>query len=344
MTHITVCDNLRKTGNMDIYVYFKKTTQWAFLLLFCATTAISCRKDVLYPVQVTQLMHDVRGDINKILFINDSVGYVIGGNRYSWHDILSSTDGGKNWLLYHEENEGHKSVYGISHYKGRIYMVGYDGKIFIKPSVEQSWQYIQTPGWEWLQDVVFTGSDTGYIVAGIGYGHGRIFMVDSLCQIVKTDTFEYELSAIAFPVPSIGYAAGYGAILKTENSGQSWQLLNVKGDFFKSIYCVDADRVWAVGFNGSIMYSGDGGRHWQQKRNGDNPLLKPYKFRTVLFKDENTGYIAGDKGVLLKTSDAGVHWSEMKQFTKNDLRCLAFHPDGSLWVGGSEGALFRIVD
>ncbi len=327
------------------FIYSRKHAVWAGLILFLISCAgLSCKKDVVVPLSVRAINHDGRGDINKILFINDTLAYIVGGDRYNAFDILSTADGGNTWSLYHEEGGQSKAMYSVSSSDGRVYIAAYDGRIFIKPGMGAGWQTVQTAGWDWLQDILFTGPNTGYIVAGIGYLHGRVFHIDSLGTIAGVDSFDYELSTIIFPTPMVGYAGGYGAIIKTDNGGQSWSLLTAKGDFFKGLYALDINRVWAVGFNGSILYTSDGGRHWEQKRNGDNPLRKPYKLRAVLFKNETTGYIAGDKGLLLITRDGGKHWAEMQSFTHKDLRCLALHPDGSLWVGGSEGALFRIED
>lgn len=317
--------------------------------LFCAISIIlgcsflySCKKDQLQPAVTEQVITPSQADLNKILFINKDLGYIVGGIRYDQSDLLRTEDGGKTWSLFHMGADGKKAVYGLAAAAGRVYAVGYDGKIFLKTSDNTEWRYVQTNWWEWFQDITFTEPNKGFIVAGNAYRHGRIFRTDSLGAILQTDSFDFELSDIEFPDASTGYACGFGAVLKTVNGGTTWELQNARGDYFKSLCALDGQRVWIAGYNGSIIRTQDGGHNWERLRNGDDPLLKRYRLRAILFKDGNTGYAAGDNGLVLKTEDGGAHWMEMASFTSKDLRCLSFHPDGSLWTAGAEGAVFRI--
>jgi len=303
----------------------------------------SCKKDIK-PTSAKQINNPAKGELNKILFVNADESYIVGGSRYEFSEILASHDAGSTWSIFNMGDEGKKALYGITSFEGRTYGVSFDGKIFIKAATNVDWRYVQTNYWEWFQDITFPEANKGFIVAGNGYRSGRIYQTDSLGSISKLDTFEFELCDIDFPTQNIGYACGYGAVLKTDNAGDSWNLLDVQGDYFKSLYCVDANNIWAVGYNGSIIHTTDGGQTWDKQRNGNNPLSKKYRFRAVVFKDVNTGYAAGDNGLLLKTTDGGEHWTEFEHITDSDFRCLAFHPNGSLWAAGTEGVIFEIIE
>jgi photosystem II stability/assembly factor-like uncharacterized protein len=313
--------------------------------LFCLSL-YSCKKDVLEPRLARQVTVPTQDDLNRVLFVNDTLGYLVGGEKYLSTVLLSTTDGGETWTPFENNWEGNKAIYGLAANGTGIYAVGYEGKIYIKnDSGPGQWQRVQTPAWGiWMQAVAFPEPDKGYIVCGEGYRAGHIYRTDPNGNIALVDSFEYQLSDIQFPSAGTGYICGYGAVMKTTDGGDSWHLLNVKGDFFKSISCLGNDEVWCVGYNGTIVHTADGGASWDKLRNGDNPLLKKYRLRSVAFRDRNTGYAAGDKGLIIKTVDGGKHWGEMERLTDNDFKSITLHRDGSLWVTGAKGTLFHIRD
>lgn len=312
-------------------------------MLLCWLLAGSCKKDQIETAQVQQVTTPSVADLNKILFTSKDEGYIVGGLRYEQSDILHTGDGGKTWSLFHMEGDAKKAIYGLAANNGSIYGVGFDGKIFIKTDAgTSSWHYVQTNWWEWFQQITFPETGKGFIVAGNAYNNGRILRTDGAGKILHVDSFEYELTDIGFATPSVGYVCGFGAVLKTSDGGNTWVLQQARGDYFKSVAVLDEQRVWIAGYNGTMLRTEDGGASWQRLRNGDDPLLKRYRLRAILFKDAHTGYAAGDNGLLLKTEDGGLHWMEFQPFTRSDLRCLAFQPDGSLWTAGTEGTVFHI--
>lgn len=296
------------------------------------------------PQKAEQVATPVTGDMNAILFVNDTLGFIAGGEKYTSTEILTTSDGGKNWSLFSSTDNDSKAIYSLAYDGNTVYAVGFDGKIYIRDQAGISWQKIQTPAWEWFQQIRFTAPGQGFITGGEGYRAGRIYRTDGAGNISLVDSFEFELVDIRFAGPQKGYACGYGAVLQTEDGGASWHLLNVKGDFFRSISCIGSEHVWIAGYNGSIIHSDDGGKNWQRQRDGNNPLLKKYRLRSILFKDQRAGYAAGDDGILLKTTDGGEHWSEFEHLTDKDFKCMTLHPDGTLWVAGAAGTLFHITE
>lgn len=321
-----------------------KNIKGLFFVLFSGLLFFSCKKDVLEPEAANQVMVPATYDLNRILFVNDTLGFIAGGEKYENTEILTTKDGGKTWSRFYLDQDGSKGVYGLAVYGSSVYGAGYDGKFYRQEASGQGWQVIQTPYWEWFQSITFIGANKGFIVSGEGYRGGRLYSTDSMGHLTRIDTFEFQLVDIQFANEQVGYISGYGSVLKTEDGGSTWVLQNVKGDLFRSVSCVDQNNVWMVGYNGSIIHTSDGGVHWEHQRNGDNPLLKKYRLRAVAFKDLHTGYAAGDKGLILKTTDGGAHWMEFKHLTDKDFKCLTIHPDGSIWVAGADGTVFHIKE
>jgi photosystem II stability/assembly factor-like uncharacterized protein len=306
------------------------------LLFFSA-----CYKKENWGAFIQQVQVPAGGHLNHIYFVNDTLGYIMGGDRYAWGDILTTQDGGTTWELFHLNDQDGKALYGGYTFGNRTYGVSLDGKIFIKTTTE-AWRFVQTNWWEWFQSVTFPEANKGFITTGLAFKQGNILQIDSLGHVQKVDSFNFELADIQFPDAQTGYVCGYGAVLKTGDGGDHWQLQDVQGDFFKGISCIDREHVWIVGYNGSIIHTDDGGKRWHRQRDGNNPLLKRYRLRAVAFRDLQTGYAVGDRGLILSTTDGGNHWQEIKRGTAADLRAVTFHPEGSIWITGDRGTLLKI--
>lgn len=87
------------------------------------------------------------------------------------------------------------------------------------------------------------------------------------------------------------------------------------------------DRVVAVGHDGVILLSTDGGLTWTRKRLApfvpDNMDLKNgAPLLDVLMYDENNGYAVGAYSLLLKTSDGGESWQSINILGKSDEEVL----------------------
>jgi len=314
-----------------------------FALLLIMTVAVSCKKDVLEPQKITRIDAGIDGTLYDILFINDSVGYIAGGDRYNRSDLLTTVNGGTTWELFHFGVDAKKAVYKLSHVGEKVYAVGFDGKFITRDNPSAAWQYVQTAWWQWYESIIFTSPNHGYIAVNMGFTSGAILQVDSLGNLLKVDSFPCAISGLCFSNPGTGFACGYGTILKTMDGGLTWKIQEISGDNFKSIYCI-GDNIWAAGNNGSIVHSDNGGMSWKKQRNGNDPLRKKYHLNCLFFKDPLTGYAAGEGGILLKTTDGGTHWSEFKHFTDYDLMAVNKGPGARIWVTGQGGAIFSIEE
>ena len=92
--------------------------------------------------------------------------------------------------------------------------------------------------------------------------------------------------------------------------GATWSVVDT-GAPVVALTFVDALHGWAVGFDGAIVASTDGGATWQPQTSGTNALLQD-----VSFVDASHGWAAGvvgsglgAKAILLVTSDGGTTWT-----------------------------------
>jgi len=115
-------------------------------------------------------------------------------------------------------------------------------------------------------------------------------------------------------------AVGSRGQILLSGDGHAWKQVEVPTRLtFTAVAAVDA-QVWAVGHEGIIVHSADGGEHWQVQRkaaagSGDDedeardpraPLL------SVLFVNARRGYAVGAYSLALRTDDGGETWQPMK--------------------------------
>lgn len=67
---------------------------------------------------------------------------------------------------------------------------------------------------------------------------------------------------------------------------------------------VDPDHGWAVGQNGTIIATSDGGKTWQAQESGFELTI-----RSIDFVDNRTGWAVGHLGLILHTTDGGQTWT-----------------------------------
>ncbi|HEX8502518.1 MAG TPA: YCF48-related protein [Pyrinomonadaceae bacterium] len=94
---------------------------------------------------------------------------------------------------------------------------------------------------------------------------------------------------------------------------------------------VSPARGWAVGANGIILSTGDGGRTWRPQASGVGDDLFDVKFF-----DESEGWAVGSGGTMLHTTDGGATWKDARRVTAHALERL-FTVGRRAWAVGFGG-------
>lgn len=315
-----------------------------FILFVSFVLFNSCKKDVLHPRSVQQLDSKTTTDrLSRIFFINNNVGFVVGGQRFYACNITTTTDGGYTWNKM-TLNGVNKCLYGISMSpSGTLYSVGFDGKIVSSNDMGKTWNYSQS----WylpFSDIAFFTPGSGTIVGGISFNEGYRLIIDDKGNTIKKDSLGYQLNRVVAVNDKVGYICGFGVLQKTTDAGQTWNFLNIEAnDNFTGINIHDENDIWVCGYGGGVYHTIDGGASWFTVRNNNDITLPRYYLLDILFQKDNIhGWAVGENGLLLYTDDAGHHWEEYERFTDNALRSLAMCANGDLIVAGDNGALYRL--
>lgn len=226
-------------------------------------------------------------ELGGISLTSHSAGWVVGNDGR----ILKSEDNSKSW----------KSV-------SRWDKCG-NHSVFINKKTRWLW-------YSWLPDICRTddGGQT-WIRQDVGIKIRDLVFID--------DSFGWALGSHeegTGPNKKI-----YQVVKRTTDGGKTWvtqlkELIDKTtfGIGLVSIYFVNRDSGWAVGENGVIRYTKDGGEQWEHQNSGTELYLYG-----IHFSDVKRGIITGDrrvaigedseadkkaKGVILYTDDGGQHW------------------------------------
>ncbi|TJY56667.1 hypothetical protein E4T66_19085 [Sinimarinibacterium sp. CAU 1509] len=122
--------------------------------------------------------------------------------------------------------------------------------------------------------------------------------------------------------------------------GTQWKQVPVPNDAtLTRVRFVDANTGWAIGYDGTVLGTTDGGEHWTLLQH-DAAWGKPYY--DIHFFDASTGLLAGANGVLKRSSDGGMSWQDIDTDALEDgpnLYNLITLGDGSLLLAGERGFL-----
>ena len=96
----------------------------------------------------------------------------------------------------------------------------------------------------------------------------------------------------------------------------------------------DATHGWAVGEDGTILATTDGGATWSAQSSGTSESLYD-----VAFTDATHGWAVGEGGTILATSDGGATWSAQSSGSSTWLHGVAFSDATHGWAVGEGGTI-----
>ena len=289
---------------------------------------------------------EVDVSLHTIFFLNEKEGWVGGGMGTFLHTI----DAGKTW---NKQDIGTMSdVAGIFFLNPSTGWVLSAGTVYRTKNGGKNWEASELPsvmigaqsftrpsdfGWE--GSVFFINEKKGWATVGVWY----IFQTEDGGKTWQENQVLTSVDRISFTDEKNGCMAA-SSILCTEDGGKTWherlgiipgQKEDVDGYSVALWGLSFADKAtgWAVGKNGLIFKSEDGGKSWKVKSKSYNSY--------VYFLDSKTGWnIAHDfkpgKDAIVKTNNSGDTWKIQKEFDAHaDIRFFFINPSTG-WAVGEE--------
>ena len=180
------------------------------------------------------------------------------------------------------------------------------------------------------------------------------------------------LNAAAFAGGRIVAAGQRGHVVFSDDQGKSWTQAEVPvSSDLTALSFPSSQRGWAVGHDGVILTTADGGRSWTRQLDGrgiatllakaavasgvpdavreqlaflvkqgsDLPLLD------VWFDDEKSGTAVGAFNLILRTEDGGATWTPWLYRTENPKALHLYavrRAAGELWIAGEQGLVLKL--
>ncbi|HUA34505.1 MAG TPA: YCF48-related protein [Candidatus Binataceae bacterium] len=92
-------------------------------------------------------------------------------------------------------------------------------------------------------------------------------------------------------------------------------------DTFFDVWPMHPDRAFIAGSRGKLLYTADGGQHFQQINIGTSLAVL-----AIQMVDDQNGFLAGQDGLVMRTRDGGKSWQRLNSRTRLHIFALSF-PD-----------------
>jgi photosystem II stability/assembly factor-like uncharacterized protein len=284
-------------------------------------------------------------DLFSVSFPTENEGWACG----RWGTVLHTADGGKTWMP--QETGTDYTLTSIAFVDARHgWAVGDEGTIIHTADGGKTWKKQKSPVPYFLMDVAFISPARGWIVTE----RTHILSTEDGGNTWKVQFKEddFILKAISFSDAQNGWAVGeYGLIYHTRDSGRKWVkeaggfgVSEETGDIIADPYlfdvmAIDAQTAWAVGIEGQVTRTTDGGRTWKK--------VETKAPKSTLFciggDKRNTINVGGD-GIFLTSTDGGMTWKAPKfgpPITYSWLYGLSRRGTSEFVTVGFEGAVYQ---
>jgi photosystem II stability/assembly factor-like uncharacterized protein len=145
-----------------------------------------------------------------------------------------------------------------------------------------------------------------------------------------------ELHAV-WPVSATGlWAAGWdGAVVHTGDGGQTWEIEQLDTNSLSALFFLDGERGWAAG-NG-FFHTTDGGQTWVKDNDWGS-------ISDLFFIDAQRGWAAGNGGVTYRTTNGGLSWSWSTVGPITTLSSIWFVDPQRGWTVNIDGGIYLSTD
>ena len=194
-------------------------------------------------------------------FATPDTGWVVGSNGV----VLRTFDRGEHWDRQNPTSATLRSVSFAGTRDG--WAVGETGVILGTHDRGESWFTVQPSlTTNHLYAVARRSAAAAWAAGALGAAPRTVTTPDSTAWELRSAGTEFtRLNGVAFPGDLVGFAAGWnatagGTVIRTDDGGVNWdpQVTNASDELL-DVFFVDTYRGWAVGKNGLILHTSDGG-------------------------------------------------------------------------------------
>ena len=305
----------------------------------------SCKKEQIGAV-FTEISSPTSYQLSCIKFVGD-IGFACGGSQFAKSELIRTLDGGESWhIIPLPPNTESKQLYSLDVLaNGRLEAVGFGGVTFSSTYFGADISFQQEPRWAHWRSVCFRNNEEAIICGRDGIKTGLITNIEKGSDWKypwNDDNHSFGMYHINFADSLHGYIAGFGAIYKTIDGGKTWDFTSAKNDYFTATEWFSATEGVAIGWEGSILRTENGGEDWDIIRNANKLAQKKIYLKSLAQNNSSELVAAGEKGCILYSNDKGRNWKEFKHFTYTDFESVAFYDKNTFFVVGDAGRIFKV--
>ncbi len=146
-----------------------------------------------------------------------------------------------------------------------------------------------------------------------------------------------------------GWSVGKEVLWGSGDAGRTWTPQHKADATMNAISAADVDHVWAVGNDGTIIHSEEGGRPTSGGGRRESTWLDQSSGVTlhltdVVVSDTENVWAVGNGGTIIATSDGGATWHSQSSGTSEDLHSVAFADVNNGLAAGANGVILRTSD
>jgi hypothetical protein len=312
-------------------------TKFYFFILFLIFCA--CKKTMQKPIVLAQQNISTHS-LFAVLSIHDSIQMAGGGDEFVLDQIFVKKGASITWQNPIVPTTFRKSILCFLHQKNNAIMaMGTTGYMATSADSGASWVFSQLPNYKSIQQAVHVNHHI--LLACNASGNGSIVILDTNKNVLHETTFLLGIKSICMGNDSIGYATSTGAIFKTIDAGFSWQFTAAKGDIFTSSIALSANDCIAVGFDGSMQRTKDGGVNWVNIKN-QNTVSTADRWNKIIAINTTSAIAIGDDGKMVKIDLQNNTYQKMQSITDADLLDVCIKNKNTICIVSSAGDYFEV--
>ncbi len=185
------------------------------------------------------------------------------------------------------------------------------------------------------------------IAAGLLVLFGTAGIAPSTCAFENSEPAPLAARSALLDIAQAGdrlVAVGdHGNVVVSSDDGQTWTQRSVPTRaLLTAVSFPDPQHGWAVGHEGVILSTNDGGLTWQRQDDGKDTSTV---FLDVRFLDDSNGFAVGAYGKFLVTADGGKTWTAAKPMEEEvHYNRMSRGEDDALYLAGESGTLLVSQD
>ncbi len=240
-----------------------------------------------------------RSLLTCVSFADDKQGWAAGHAGV----IVHTADGGQSWTIQRKPSPKSRPLFDIQFITPKVgYACGAFDTFVKTTDGGATWASIPTGLDNMYNGLAFTDEENGFLAGEFGT---VLRTTDGGRSWTQLDLGGYRGSLFGITMVSTHTILAYGIsgkLMRSEDDGQTWEEIPSGVDHSLFRAAVDGDEVLIVGAAGTILYSRDGGRHFEDREDPDTTT-----FAGVCARPEGGFLCVGERGKILRFDTSRVN-------------------------------------